>query len=201
MGAVLEMMRLAAILGLALLAACNPTAPDVRSQITRAQLDQVKEPLLLAEIKQLGTAAGVTPLAQNGDVVTWQTGDRVTLSFRDGVLVGSRGLGQDLISADVGNTLVALRGGAAGYYPKFHSYLDGEHQTQFRSFQCRITARAPETIEIFERRHATTRIEETCHSPGLEVVNRFWQGGGIMWKSQQWVSPFVGYLLTERLVR
>lgn len=195
------MMRLVLILGLVVLAACNRAAPDVRSQITRAQLDQVTQPLMLAELKQLGTAAGVTPSASNGDVVTWQTGDRVSLSFRDGVIVGSRGLGQDLISADVGNTLAALRGGARGYYPKFHSYLDGEHQVQFRSFQCQITARAAETIVIFERRHDTTRIEETCHSPGLKVVNRFWQGGGITWKSQQWVSPFVGYLLTERLVR
>ena len=195
------MMRLVLILGLVLLAACNRAAPDLRSQITRAQLDQISQPLLLAELPQLGTAAGVAPAGSNGEVVTWQTGDRVSLSFHDGVVVASRGLGQDLISADVSNTVAALRGGAGGFYEKFHSTLDGEHQTEFRAFQCEITGRAAESIVIFQHRHATTRIEETCHTPGLRVVNRYWLGGGIMWKSKQWVSPAVGYLLTERLVR
>jgi hypothetical protein len=201
MGAVLEMMRNLVILTLVLLAACSRPAPDVRSQISRAQLNAVTEPLMLAELDGLGTAAGVTRVATNGDIVTWQTGDKVGLSFRSGVLVATRGLGQDLISADVSHTRAALRGERQGYYTKFHSYLDGEHQTRFRSFQCIVTARTAEQIVIFERVHATTKVEETCHSPGLRVDNAYWFGDGIMWKSKQWVSPFAGYLLTERLVR
>lgn len=200
MGAVLEMTRFA-ILCLVLLAACGRGAPDPRSQITRAQLDTVQQPLMLAELPTLGTAASLQQGAVNADVVTWITPDRVSLSFEGGVLVASRGLGQDLISADVAGTLAAIEHGAGGYYPKFHSYLDGEHQTQFRAFQCQVTARRSERITSFERIYATTRVEETCHSPGLKVVNRFWIGDGIMWKARQWVSPNAGYLLTERLVR
>lgn len=195
------MMRLVLITALVLLAACNRAAPDLRSQLSRAQLDQVEQPLLLAELTGLGTAAVLSPASANGDVTSWLTGDSVSLSFRSDVLVATRGLGQDLISADVSHTLAALRGGAPGYYTRFHSYLDGEYQTQFRSFQCIVTGRTAETITIFDRSHTTTRIDETCHSPGLEVANSFWLGGGIMWKSKQWVSPAAGYLLTERLVR
>jgi hypothetical protein len=200
MGAVLEMTRFA-ILCLVLLAACGRGAPDPRGQITRAQLDTVQQPLMLAELPTLGTAASLQQGAVNAEVVTWITPDRVSLGFRGGVLVASRGLGQDLISADVAGTLAAIEHGARGYYPKFHSYLDGEHQTRFRAFQCQVTARRPERITSFERIYATTRVEETCHSPGLKVVNRFWIGDGITWKARQWVSPNAGYLLTERLVR
>lgn len=195
------MMRVVLILALTLLAACARPTPDPRSQITRAQLDAVTTPLLLAELPSLGTAAGVIPASANGDVTTWQTGDGVSLSFRSGVLTATRGLGQDLMSADVANTLAALRGAHQGYYTRFHSGLDGEHQTGFRAFQCRITRRAAERIAIFEHVHAVTRVDETCLSPGLEISNSYWLGDGIMWKSKQWVSPFAGYLLTERLVR
>ncbi|WP_323764791.1 YjbF family lipoprotein [Marinovum sp.] len=195
------MIRAVLILGLIALAACSRPAPDPRSQITRAQLETVTTPLLLAELTGLGTAAGVTPVSANGDVTTWQTGDGVSLSFRSGVVVATRGLGQDVLSADVENTLAALRGAREGYYTRFHSFMDGEHQTGFRSFQCRVTARAAERITIFDHVHATTRVDETCLSPGVQVDNSYWLGGGIMWKSKQWVGPVTGYLLTERLVR
>lgn len=195
------MMRLMLLLGLLTLAACSRSAPDVRGQITRAQLDTVQQPLLFAELDSLGTAASLVQGGRNGAVVTWLTADRVGLSFHDGLLVATRGLGQDLISADVSGTRRALAGGAGRYHARLYSYLDGEHQTQYRAFKCLITDRRPETIDIFDHVHATTRVEETCYSTDLEVVNRYWTGGGVMWKSQQWVSPFAGYLLTERLVR
>lgn len=194
-------MRRLLTLGCLLLAACSQPAPDPRSAVSRPQLDAAGQPALFAELTALGSASLMRVKARSADVVTWVTPEGVSLSFRDGVLIGSRGLGQDLISADVEKTLVALAQGDGGYYPKFHAYLDGENQTQFRTFQCLIADRIPETITIVQRTHATTRVEETCVSPGLDVTNRYWLRDGVMWKSQQWVSPFAGYLLTERLVR
>lgn len=194
------MMRLM-LLCLLALAACARSMPDVRNQITRTQLDTVQQPLIFVELDTLGTAASLVQGGRNGDVVTWLTADRVGLSYRDGLIVATRGLGQDLISADVSGTARALAGGAGRYHTRLHSYLDGTHQTRYRTFRCLITDRRPETIEIFDRSHATTRVEETCYSTDLQVVNRYWTGGGVMWKSQQWVSPAIGYLLTERLVR
>ncbi|MDU8914010.1 YjbF family lipoprotein [Aestuariicoccus sp. MJ-SS9] len=202
MGAVLEMMR-ALILALALSACSAPQAPDPRKVLSRAQLDQLDTPLLLAEIDRLDTVATLIPRGENRGMITWQTGGQVALMFRDGVLVGTRGLGDDLMSADVSNTRAMLAGQAIPeFYPRFHSGLDGTFQTTFRTFQCQRIAAEPETITIFGRPHATTRTDERCVSPGLDVTNSYWRdGSGLMWKSRQWISKNVGYVLTERLVR
>ncbi|MGR3462109.1 MAG: YjbF family lipoprotein [Roseovarius sp.] len=142
-----------------------------------------------------GARATLAPVARNGDVTVWQTLDGITLSFRDGVLIATRGLGDDLMSADVGGTLAMLRGtGAPGHYPQLRSYLDGEDRTVFRSFQCRRDARPGAG--------PPRRITERCVSPRDETTNTYWldQTGKIT-RSRQWVSPAIDYMETERLPR
>ena len=57
-------------------------------------------------------------------------------------------------------------------------------------------------IEIVERQHDTTRVEETCFGPQGSIANTFWIGAdGTIWKSKQWISPGLGYMETELLVR
>ncbi len=187
-----------------LLPACgNPQAVDLRSQLTPAQLEQVQQPLLLAEIEGINAMSTLIVKARNGEAVTWESGDRVSLTFRDGVLIGTRGLGDDLMSADVDNTLRMLAGRPMPeFYTRFQSRLDGEFQTAFRSFQCRRIAATPESITIVGRVHQTVRTDERCVSPGLEVTNSYWRDAtGFQWKSRQWISENAGYLLSERLVR
>ena len=185
------------------LSACAQQPVDPRSILTRAQLDQVTEPLLLAELGDLGVAATLIVRTSREGIRTWVTGDDVGLTFAGDVVIATRGLGPDLVSADVTGTRQALGQGApTGFYGKFHSYLDGENRTVFRSLQCRITGIAPESVEIIGRSHRTRRIDETCYLPGQEILNQFWKGqDGVMWKTRQWIGPDAGYMTTERLVR
>ncbi|MEX0317507.1 MAG: YjbF family lipoprotein [Ruegeria sp.] len=170
--------------------------------LTREGLNASDGPLLLAELGDLETAATLAPSSRNGTVRTWASGDLVSLSFRQGVLVASRGLGHDLMSADVGGTLAMLEGQSAGYYERFHTYLSGEYQTVHRAFQCQRSGTWAERIVIFDRPQDTTRVEESCVSPGLTLTNIYWRGpDGFWWKTRQWVSPGAGYLTTERLIR
>ncbi|MFT6452307.1 MAG: hypothetical protein ACJA06_001804 [Halocynthiibacter sp.] len=206
MGAVLAMKRLMLLVAI-FVAACSPPGPedmpDLRGSITPAQLAQVKEPLLLAELPNIGVAATLVARGRNGDVATWETADRVSIAFRQGVLSGTRGLGDDLMQADVSGTLAMLASGKPNvFYPRIHSYLDGEYQTAFRSFQCSKISQSAQTIELASERMSVKRIEEACFSPGLEITNTYWRGAdGTMWKSRQWVSARVGYLSAERLVK
>ncbi|NRB20646.1 MAG: YjbF family lipoprotein [Rhodobacteraceae bacterium] len=193
------------LIGLVLgLAACSKQeAQDPRKILTRARIDAPATPLLLAEIEEIETVATLAKVALNKTVETWQTGDQVSLSLDQGLVTATRGLGEDLMSADNSGTKMMLAGQLADqYYVKLHSYLDGEYQTAFRSFQCRRSGLRQESIEIFERRHATTRIEELCVTPGYEITNVYWQGAdGFLWKTQQWLSPSLKYLVTEQLFR
>lgn len=188
----------------AALAACDRTPPqtDPRATLTRQILDAQTQPLILAILPANGTFSSLNRIGENGPVTTWVTPDGATVSFRDGVVVATRGLGADLMTSDMKGTLAALAGRTDGYYQRFQGMLGGQSEIVYRSFQCRVTARAPETVVIVGRAHATTRTEESCVSPEVAVTNVYWRGtDGTMWKSRQWIGAEIGYLETERLVR
>lgn len=197
-------LNLVLILGIALVASCGKKPkPQARDQLTREILDATHEPLLLTDIATKKASFTLTQLARNGQVQTWQSPDGVGISFDHGVLVATRGMGEDVMSADVSNTIRMLSGQTGdGFYTRFQTYLDGEYQTQFRSFQCQRTGIKRETIQSYGKNRSTTRIEETCYTPDFDVTNIYWRGSdGLIWKSQQWVSPVIKYLVIERLVR
>ncbi|MEQ3748527.1 MAG: YjbF family lipoprotein [Celeribacter sp.] len=188
---------------LLIVSACaRPAPPDLRATLTRAQIDAFEQPLILVELPQLGSSATLIPVARNGDVQTWSTADGVGLSYERGLPVATRGLGVDLMGADVTGSLAALNsgGGTTAYYPRFHSHLDGAQQIRYLSFQCQITGRRAETITLIGQRHAVQRIDETCHLPDARVENSYWRGiDGTLWRTKQWLSEDAGYLITERL--
>jgi Group 4 capsule polysaccharide lipoprotein gfcB, YjbF len=198
------MIRLVLILALALVTACGKKpSPQARNVLSRDVLDTVNKSLLLADIASRKASFTLTQLAKNGTIQTWQSLDGVSLSFDRGVLVATRGLGEDLMSSDVENVVRMISGQTGdGFYTRFQTYLDGEYQTRFRSFQCQRTGSAREVIQSFGKNRSTTRIEETCYTPDFEVTNIYWRGSdGFIWKSRQWVSPSVDHLVIERLVR
>ena len=192
------------LLPVLMLAACSaPQAVrvDLNQLVTRAQLDQVQTPLMAARLTGPGTFATLVPVGVNGDVFTWRSADDITLSLKQGIVVATRGLGQDLMAADVDDTLKMLRGYAQGY-TRIHTYLDGEYQTHFQAFTCRTDGQSAERIEIVGHFHQTQRVEESCFSPDQRIANTYWvDSGGTVWKSKQWVSPSLGYMETELLVR
>ncbi|THD76751.1 YjbF family lipoprotein [Thalassobius vesicularis] len=172
------------------------------SIVSRRQLDTVETPLIAARLTGAGTLATMIPAGRNGDVVTWRSGDGVSISLQQGLLVATRGMGDDLMAADVRDTLAMLDGQDGAEYTRIHTYLDGEYQPVFKAFRCREELRAADRIEIVERQHDTTRVEETCFGPQGSIANTFWIGAdGTIWKSKQWISPGLGYMETELLVR
>jgi hypothetical protein len=216
MGAVLAMRRAIHVAGMMtafglMLAGCGQIAlpgqggetADPRTGLTRAALEARGQPRLYASVPGMGTAALLGLSGRNGDVLTWRTPDNVALSFAEGVLTATRGLGPDLMTAETQGTRALLAGRAAadGHVLR-HSYLDGEHRPQIRAYQCRSAGRESETITIVGTRHAVTRVAETCRADGTQFTNVYWRGAdGVIWKSRQWIGPDIGYLRTERLFR
>ena len=154
-------------------------------------------------LPETGAVAVLGPISRNGDVTVWQTLDGITLSFRRGVLIATRGLGDDLMSADVGGAPDLLRGrDDGGYHPHIRSYLDGEDRTVFRTYQCRPAATAPVRITTGGQETRVHRTEISCVSPDNAFSNIFWvDGTGAVVRSRQWISPAMLYMDTERLAR
>ena len=194
------LLPLCALLGLI---ACSQPAPDARSGLSPAVLAATTQPLLLVEAENIGASALLNQHARRDGTIDWRTGDNVSITLNRGVVIATRGFGDDLMSADVDQTLAMLQNRpTAQDYPRFLSRLDGEYQTEFESFLCRRTGQDGETLNSYGRLRQTVKITELCRNPGGSFENTYWVGSdGTMWKSRQWVSPDIQYVETELLVR
>jgi hypothetical protein len=176
----------------------NPTAV-----LTPSMLADVKVSLLLAEIENRKAFATLTVVGQNGAYRSWRTGDGVGLNFRGDLLTGTRGLGLDLLTADVTQVAAALKPGGPDSALRMHHFLDGEGHEFVQEFTCRYDRLGNEPIEIVGAIHVTKLIVEKCAGDSAKFENRYWIGAsdGVIWKSRQWVSERVGTIVLQQLVR
>lgn len=171
---------------------------NLRQTLTREAISQSPTSLMLAEIPARAGQAVVAPVLANGDRLTWGTNDGITLTLQDGLVVGTRGLGGDMMGAEVRGTRAALRSG--GTSVRIHDLIGGEDQVERLSYQCDVVVAGQERIGIFGRAFDTTKVVETCRGAELAFENAYWvEGNGRIRKSRQWISADVQYLLLERL--
>lgn len=203
MGPVLEMIRwMIPLAASVLLSGCAQLGLFGLAGSSEVVIPATERATMFVAVPALNARGVVTQSARNGDVVTWRTSDNTTMSFEQGVVVSTRGLGDDLMGADIGHTLAALRGGAGDWGPRLNGYMNGEYQPYFMTFQCRRTATRSDVVQIAGAAIGTTRTDEVCLNDERQIENTYWRNGnGQMVKSRQWVSPGVGYMETERVIR
>ncbi|MFX0543386.1 YjbF family lipoprotein [Roseovarius sp. S4756] len=174
----------------------------VTGQVEKVAPKPIGSKRLRVTLPNLGTQATLAPITQRQDVTVWQTLDGITLAFRDGVVIQTRGLGNDLMSSDVSENLDMLGGTKVNaYYPHIRSYLDGEDRLVFQGYQCRQLGRQTHQVMVGGRSLPAKQVGETCKSQNHEFSNTYWlDQGGLVIKSRQWVSSNVGYMETEYTV-
>ena len=179
--------------------------PPERPPLTRAALDTVEISALEVTLERTDQLAYVFIETERSDdspgrIVVWRTEDDVTLAMRGGMLIATRGLGGDLLSASV-----PARGDMPG------PASGGERVMELRGLDNREVALTlacdrqdlgPQTVTIVETAHPARHLRESCTSPdGGTVVNDYWVDSqrGIVWQSRQWAGPVIGYIRTRRL--
>ena len=173
---------------------------DAKALLSPQVLAAADQPVMLAEIPARRAAASLIVAATNGSHVTWVSGDGITLTLQGGLLTASRGLGHDLMSADVSQSLQLLAGNA-GTAVRVHRYLDGENQITLRSFVCSASSAGAETVDLITRRVSARIVTEDCVSSGESFTNRYWiAGSGHIIRSEQWVGPETGMIRLLRVV-
>lgn len=166
--------------------------------LTRAMVEQVPGPLLLATLEGRGLSGALVPIGQNGGDTTWASADQIAVILRGGVVRGTRGLGEDLMSASIPDESTLRRGEGSSERVYFH--LDGDDQTVRRRYVCTIHERGSAFLTILERPYQARRIEERCRGEKGEFSNEYWfLSDGRMIQSRQWISPSVGFLKLQRL--
>lgn len=183
----------------AVLSGGQESGPVQRPQFSRAAIEEAGQDFVLASVPQRGVAALLQRAGENGPETTWLTEDGVSVTYERGFLVATRGLGPDLMAADISGVAAAVaRGG--GSATRIHEYLDGNDQIVRHEYSCRIDRVGSERITIYERSYDTEKYEETCQRGGQTFANSYWiDAAGVVWKSRQLISPPVGYLDSERL--
>lgn len=135
-----------------------------------------------------------------GKVEVWRSSDGAHLILRDGVLVGTKGLGGDIRSADARAAIAGFDGrGGGGARLITIDRLDGSAQAV--PFACDMTQLGRETLQIVDQRVSTYAMREDCRYNGTSFTNEYWveTAGGRMRKSRQWAGPFFGYIEFLRL--
>ena len=144
-----------------------------------------KTPVLLVEIPDLDAVASLLIAARNGEDITWIDPAGVSVVTRNGVVISTRGLGHDLMIADVTGASRALSGGPKTYH-RVHRYLDGEGQLQRRTFNCTLT----KTKDV---------TREECTDTATRFRNEFANDGTPLMTSTQWIGPQIGVAHLTRL--
>ena len=165
--------------------------------VPRSKIEKFGTPILRATVPSRGLDLLMSPRDVRGDVVTWESAEGITFAFRDGVLIESRGLGADLMSAS-GPSSSSIAKGAT--YSRSYYFVSDNDQNQKRDYTCTPEARGAEAVTIFGKNHQTRHVAEPCLRDVGRISNDFWFENGTIRKSRQWVSPDVGYVEFSRVV-
>lgn len=165
----------------------SPTADQIRASITpELRAANANAPLMIASSLRVPVSSIMAMSGQNGDVRTYLAPDGISFSLRSGVLIASRGLGTDLMAADVSQVLPRIRAGS-GQAARVHRYLNGEDTLVSQSYNCTYARAGGEVVE-------------RCSGEDVTFENRYVLGrNGAITVSVQWVGPGLGSFRLEDL--
>ncbi|MCP5091735.1 MAG: YjbF family lipoprotein [Gammaproteobacteria bacterium] len=179
-------------------------APDpgraAAARLTRAQVETSTRPLIRLSLEEDGTVATAAKAAENRSTASYFMATGQAVYLKDGLLTGTRGLGNDLMSLDVSPaTLPAAL--SAGHSARTYRYLDPEGQIYPLNITCTLSAGPARTLIQVGRSYGVTPVSETCQGGGESFTNLYQinLGSGQIWQSVQWVGPIVGRMKIEIL--
>lgn len=153
----------------------------------------------LVQVNALGLVEPARVIRDNGAEETYRLRSGPTAAFDEGILVATRGFGDDLFTMSSQGVLPALRAGG-GPVTRLMESLDPQDQVVVTRFDCAVTAAGAETVDLGFRQESLRRFDENCRSPSLIFDNIYWlDGAGTVVASRQYVSPSVAYLRANRL--
>ena len=176
----------------------SAAATPASAELNREQIEAAPVDLLRVSYIDFGATAVLVRAGDNAGKTTWLSGDGRGATFKGGLLIGTRGLGDDLMGADIDAAIASLNGG--GNHLRTLDFLNGLSQIERVQFSCTTTVEGSEELTIFERTYQTSIIEELCNSDIGAFKNTYWRdANGVIWQSRQFISVGAGYLGYQRL--
>lgn len=177
--------------------------PAPKIQLTSDQVANLNQPVLQVNPETFGGSDFLGRSVSRRDsgiglVEVWKSSDSAQIFLRNGVVVGTRGVGGDMISADANFTIRALNGSAQTSGLKTFIISDGDVTTTEYHFNCTISDLGVDNINISNQSYRTNRVREDCIGgpDGTAALrNEYWvqSSSNLVRKSRQWIGPRVGY--------
>lgn len=171
--------------------------------LSKEQLAQINVPVLQINPESFGGTDFLQRVSSRSDsglgvVEVWKSSDNAQVFLRNGVVVGSRGVGGDIISADADVAIRALGAQARRSGVRTYVISDGDVTTTKYTFRCTVEKIKSEDLTLFNQVYKTTHMQENCTGgpSGDKVVrNDYWvqKSNGFIRKSRQWMGPWIGY--------
>lgn len=182
-------------------------APELPN-VTRALLDSLTLASLEVTVENRDALAYLIPVGTrrdpfHGPLTIWRTGDNAQVAMRNGVIVGTKGFGNDLQGSDMGGSVRLVQGSDPSEWTGAMTVLKPDETAQTLALDCVSQAAERKTIEIVELTYVVDHLRETCFIDGNTrfVVNEYWVDtrDRTVWQSRQWISPDIGYVRTRFL--
>ncbi|KAB7609829.1 YjbF family lipoprotein [Amylibacter sp. SFDW26] len=168
--------------------------------ITRAQVEASTLPLLRITLEQTNTLSTAVKISENDGASAYILASGQGLSFKNGILINTRGLGNDMLS--LGTTFTTIRDNIrTDKSYRTYRYLDAEANIFQINFACSTRLGDLESLEQLERTYSVFRVTETCTGRSEKFENTYLidQNTNQVWYSREWISPVVGYVGIEYL--
>ncbi len=185
--------------------AATAKAPPLPT-LTPALIDSLTVSSLEIVIEERGATAYLVPFSDRNDrrpgkLRTWRTADNANLVFRDGILVTTRGLGNDLGSSDASSTVAAIQTRSARSGQRAMFVRNGDNGTDRINLSCTMSNLGPTTLSIVGTQRSVVHLQESCIGSNEQITNDFWvdRRDSTVWQSRQWASPELGYIRTRLL--
>jgi len=107
-------------------------------------------------------------------VTTWVGPGGEQIMTQNGMLVGTRGFGGDILAADVTDSEALIRSFGSGYVTRLMTVIDGENHATTRAFRCAIAPGETQPVNQGAIDVLTRTVTETCKSRGITFDNYYW---------------------------
>jgi hypothetical protein len=165
---------------------------------TFADLTASETPVILAAVPSLEVADIFQKIGSNGNQETWISSIGMTITLESGIVVATRGFGEDIYAADTRGLSAALRRGV-GTYSRRIEQLDSSDEVIRIEFSCELETVGQDQVTILDRSFGATKLQETCRSEDVAFANYYWVNGyRDVVQSQQWLGKSVGHATTQQ---
>ncbi|WP_370515264.1 YjbF family lipoprotein [Paracoccus sp. S-4012] len=174
-------------------------APRSAEQMAATALQVNPGPLVLAGLESAGVTQVLALTGENGAMRTYMTPNMEGVILRRGLLIGTRGIGNDLSTAEIG-TEGLIRSRSAGSGNRIMRIYGGDGRELPLPMTCTVATGAGQSFSFAGTAWNATQVAETCRIAGAEVQNSYLvTAGGEIPVSRQWAGPGLGYITLQTI--